>query len=267
MRRSKLELQQDSLEVLELRRLVDFTQSFRAIPRAFLNLYMSSIASRLAVYKLNTLAKRCQNAAELVDLAFDFEYNPRIRRSRVFRIKPLQVKSEVLAFCKAVQELSPRRLIEIGSAMGGTLFLLAHILKPEKIVSIDLPGGAFGGGYPSWKIPFYKSLGNKGAIKLIRADSHDKNTVFKTKSFIHGDADLLFIDGDHTYLGVKKDFQMYSPFIHKGGLIAFHDIVTHDDRTGCGVDRFWNKIKSSYKFDEIVESRNQRWAGIGLLYV
>jgi predicted O-methyltransferase YrrM len=37
--------------------------------------------------------------------------------------------------------------------------------------------------------------------------------------------DFLFIDADHSYEGVKKDFEMYSPLVRKGGIIAFHDII------------------------------------------
>jgi hypothetical protein len=34
---------------------------------------------------------------------------------------------------------------------------------------------------------------------------------------------LLFIDGDHVYEGVKKDFILWEPWVIKGGMIAFHD--------------------------------------------
>ncbi|MCS7366302.1 MAG: class I SAM-dependent methyltransferase [archaeon YNP-WB-062] len=65
--------------------------------------------------------------------------------------------------------------------------------------------------------------------------------------------DFLFIDGDHTYEGVKKDFEMYSPLVRGGGIIAFHDIVQHPPETGCEVSGFWNEIKLRYKYREIVE--------------
>lgn len=35
--------------------------------------------------------------------------------------------------------------------------------------------------------------------------------------------DLLFIDGDHSYEGVKKDFDLYSKIISEHGLILIHD--------------------------------------------
>ena len=53
--------------------------------------------------------------------------------------------------------------------------------------------------------------------------------------FIHGDSQdvsalwskpisLLFIDGDHSYEGVKKDTLSWEPFIKRGGTILYHDI-------------------------------------------
>jgi hypothetical protein len=35
--------------------------------------------------------------------------------------------------------------------------------------------------------------------------------------------DLLFIDGDHSYEGVKKDFDLYSKRLNPNGLIMVHD--------------------------------------------
>ena len=34
---------------------------------------------------------------------------------------------------------------------------------------------------------------------------------------------LLWIDGDHNYEGVKKDFLLWEPFLKNGGIICFHD--------------------------------------------
>ena len=35
--------------------------------------------------------------------------------------------------------------------------------------------------------------------------------------------DVLFIDGDHTYGGVKKDFELYSNLLSENGIIIIHD--------------------------------------------
>jgi predicted O-methyltransferase YrrM len=35
--------------------------------------------------------------------------------------------------------------------------------------------------------------------------------------------DVLFIDGDHSYEGVKKDFELYSTLMSEKGIIIIHD--------------------------------------------
>ena len=120
-----------------------------------------------------------RDIGKLVDLVFSFEYKQRIRKSWVVSLKPLQVKSEITELCRIVQESNPKIIVEIGSASGGTLFLFAHVANPERIISIDLPSGSFGGGYPFWKIPLFKSLAKKNVIQLIRGDSHREETLGK----------------------------------------------------------------------------------------
>ena len=76
--------------------------------------------------------------------------------------------------------------------------------------------------------------------------------------------DFLFIDGLHTYEGVKSDFEMYSNLVRNGGIIAFHDIVPYPE---YGINKFWNEIKNNYKNFEIVKDRNQDLGfGIGIIY-
>jgi len=58
---------------------------------------------------------------------------------------------------------------------------------------------------------------------------------------------------------------MYSPLVEKGGMIGFHDIMPHPPESGCEVNKFWDEIKGSFKYTEIVKDRTQQWAGIGVL--
>jgi predicted O-methyltransferase YrrM len=39
--------------------------------------------------------------------------------------------------------------------------------------------------------------------------------------------DLLFIDANHEFPAVMRDFQQWSPFVKRGGVIAFHDVSDH----------------------------------------
>jgi predicted O-methyltransferase YrrM len=183
-------------------------------------------------------------------------------------IMPLQVRSEILQLLNVIQLRPPKYVLEIGTSNGGTLFLLSRVAKEDAcVISIDLPFGAYGGGYPAWKRPFYKSFAQQDqTIRLIRADSHEPVTREKVAAILQTyKIDLLFIDGDHTYEGVKKDFEMYEPLVKDGGMIVLHDIVPHRQEHGCGVDRYWNEIKKKLKYQEFVENPDQRWAGLGLI--
>lgn len=229
--------------------------------------YRYIFLSRLATHKLRALSDYYSDDVKgLVDLAFSFEYKQ--LHSRI-TITPSQIKEEIYELCKLLHEITPKVMVEIGSAGCGTLFLFARVASPEIIISVDLPSGPFGGGYPAWKIPLCKSLAkNRNCIHLVRADSHDLGTLEGVKKILSdGKIDFLFIDGDHTYQGVKKDFEMYSQLVKSNGIIAFHDIVEHPPETGCEVARFWTEVKDSYKHVEIVKDWSQKWAGIGVIYM
>ncbi len=43
--------------------------------------------------------------------------------------------------------------------------------------------------------------------------------------------DLLFIDGDHSYEGVKKDFELYSTILSDNGIIIIHDTDSEYEKT------------------------------------
>ncbi|MGQ9534158.1 MAG: class I SAM-dependent methyltransferase, partial [bacterium] len=70
-------------------------------------------------------------------------------------------------------------MLELGTANGGTLFLFSRVASDDSIIiSIDLPGGAFGGGYHQWRIPLYKAFASQTQkIYLIRGDSHKYATL------------------------------------------------------------------------------------------
>lgn len=180
-------------------------------------------------------------------------------------LNPLQVRSEIIEFLKILKVKKPKVILEIGTAKGGTLFLFSKVASNDAtIISLDLPKGEFGGGYSVFKIPLYKSFSRgKQKIHLVRADSHKKETLKKIKSILgNKKIDFLFIDGDHTYEGVKKDFNMYSPLVKDSGIIAFHDIIVTEKPTE--VRKLWKEIKAKNKL-ELIESKKQDIGGIGLV--
>jgi predicted O-methyltransferase YrrM len=182
----------------------------------------------------------------------------------------MQIKEEILELLRILEKRKTKVILEIGTANGGTLFLFTRVVSEDAtIISIDLPGGKFGGGNPNWKIPRYKAFALPNQkIYLIRANSHEPDTLNTVKKILNGrKVDFLFIDGDHTYEGVKKDFEMYSSLVRKRSIIAFHDIVPGPEENVGEVPRFWQEIKMKNKYAEIVKDWNQGGYGIGIIFI
>jgi len=184
-------------------------------------------------------------------------------------LQTAQVRPEIIQLAEWVEKRRPRTVVEIGTAHGGTLFLWCRLADPQAtIVSIDLPGGIHGGGYPYWKSWIYRRFRMAGqTLRLLRGDSHRPEMLAQLKSLLPGDGkvDFLFIDGDHTYEGVKADFEMYSPLVRPGGLVVFHDICKHAEAVNCQVDRFWHEVKNERRAHEFVHNPNQGTCGIGVI--
>jgi len=200
------------------------------------------------------------DAEQLVELI----YSP--KWERFFWIK--QVKEEIRGLVEIVETLKPTVIVEVGTNMGGSLFCFTKVAQQNAlIISIDLPEGLGGGGYPLYRSDFYRSFASKNQeMFLWRLDSHQIDTLNQLKETLNGrKIDFLFLDGDHSYEGVKQDFEWYSPLVRSGGVIAFHDIKPSLPDNWIQVGRFWNEIKENYQYKEIISS-DVSWGGIGALY-
>lgn len=184
--------------------------------------------------------------------------------------KPLQKRAEFRELFLRARALRPRAVVEIGTNNGGTFFLLCRAASPDAVViSIDLPGGQFGGGYPVLRSPyFYLFASGRQRVHLIRQDSHAAATQDWVRGRLAGrPIDLLFIDGDHSYSGVKQDFETYGPLVRPGGLIALHDILPAPPEICGGVPDFWWEVAGRYHGEQIVEDPAQGKMGIGVIRV
>jgi len=154
---------------------------------------------------------------------------------------------------------------------------LAHV--EALIVSIDLPGAPNCGGQTATERRVFRSFSRQGQkMSFITRDSHLESTRRALMRVLRGrPIDLLFIDGDHSYAGVRADFELYSGLVSRSGLVAFHDILLHEDSWGpdAGVGDFWGELKRTRSHVEIVDRtgvttptlrKGEHWAwGIGVL--
>jgi cephalosporin hydroxylase len=216
-----------------------------------------------AARKLTNRVNEISDIDEAVKFVFSFRYLG-------ITIVPSQIPDEITALLRLLATTRPEVVLEIGTACGGTLFLLTWAASPSaSIISLDLPPGFFSGGYPKQKSLLYRSFArNKQNVCLIRADSHNPSTIEAVREATNGqEIDVLFIDGDHSYEGVKKDFEMYSPLVKKGGIIAFHDISPGPNAKVGGVPVLWNEIEHRYRSLRIAKDCGEEGFGIGVLFV
>jgi len=239
------------------------------ILKMILNYTYYPILVSLGLNDFKEKIKRVTNLTESINFVFTYSYGLKIRGLNL-NIRPIQIVDEIKHLMEVIEERNPKVICEIGTAAGGTLFLTTRVAQRDaKIISIDMPFGNYGYGYPPSKIPIYKSFAIENQnLFFIRADSHFSSTISKVEAIIDGlKIDYLFIDGDHSYDGVKTDFDMYSKLVKRGGIIAFHDIVPGLTSKVGGVSKFWGEIKQHYSHKEIVKDWKQGMAGIGILFI
>lgn len=160
-------------------------------------------------------------------------------------------------------------VMEIGSMYGGTLWCWLSTLSLKQLTVIDKLVETFDSRYNTQK-HCHELWGqwcryNKCAYACLEQDSA-KPSAISTAHLIASQVDILFIDGDHTYEGVKADYNNYKDLVRTGGVIIFHDIAYEKDSVYFGVKPLWEELKKEYpKYEEFVTNPAER--GIGVLYV
>lgn len=198
--------------------------------------------------------ENCKNAEDYFDFAAG-------------RFPSNQIKEEILSFLAFAAPDKPRNVCEIGTYHGGTNFLLSQVIPSVSLtIGIDLYVRNAG------QLCYFSRPDQQ--INFINGLSSAASTQDKVSRVLAGQKlDLLFIDGDHEYDGVRLDFLSYRHLVRENGIIAFHDIVSdHASRFGKktgrwagDVPRFWSKIRSLYPCHEFVADPDQDGCGIGAI--
>lgn len=165
----------------------------------------------------------------------------------------VQFPSEFTRFSEFYYSLQCKNILEVGSYLGGTFYVMCKLSHPDGLkISIDYPFYDNQAEEIAAKKVYDKMKTFAENVHILTADSHLEETKNNLFSILNNEKlDFLFIDGDHSYEGVKQDFEMYSPFVKKGGYIGFHDIndrPLHRD-LGCYVHQFWNELPNENKIE------------------
>jgi Methyltransferase domain len=164
----------------------------------------------------------------------------------------LQLPTEFVDFLRAIARLGIASAAEVGCFRGGSSYFMAAVLQRAnpgaELTLIDVSDSLVG---------FDAFAGVLNLKKAIPMSSDD----FSGQTF-----DFVFIDGDHQYKGVTRDFANLGKYARRA--VAFHDIHGHEfDGQEGGTVRAWNdvkvKLRETHTIYEFAHSAS-RALGIGL---
>lgn len=150
---------------------------------------------------------------------------------------------------------------EVGTFEGEFARCLLDALQPSTLLLIDPwegvvgSGDEHGNGYREVDMPgaygrLAATLGADPRVLLVRAYSADA-----VSSVEDGSLDAVYIDGDHSYEGVKNDLRAFWPKVRPGGIIAGHDYEMNMQRART---RYEFGVKRAV--DEFLEEKGVRLA-------
>ncbi len=141
-------------------------------------------------------------------------------------MRDLNQTEGLLDLIKELGDVSKKTMVEIGSFIGESTIMFAEHFKHVIAVDPFLPN--YDPADPTSNFNFdevFQEFKNtieekKEKVTIHRMMSDDAVKVLKDKY------DFVYIDGLHTYEGVKSDIQNYLPLVKKGGVIGGHDYGT-----------------------------------------
>jgi predicted O-methyltransferase YrrM len=156
------------------------------------------------------------------------------------------------------------QVVEVGSWMGASTCFIAGGLKgaKAKIFAVDnFQGLSTCGEDAAWYNRHFLQLGAKSTLEIFRRNFSELGLSPRAEPVVSDSLaaarqlaekraaiDFIFIDGDHSYEACKADILAWSPFVKRGGVIAFHDFGSRAD----GVTRAIFEETKAGRFAEII---------------
>lgn len=177
-----------------------------------------------------------------------------------------QNEAELRSFIELMKDYDARAYLEIGARHGDTFHeVMINLPVGSFGLAVDYPGALW--GTHKSKTPLELAcadLKQRGyQIIMILGDSTAPEIIKSIRA--NAPFDAILIDGDHTFEGVKKDWENYGEL---GRIIAFHDIVGIDQiekvhKKPVEVPLLWNEIKTTRPHIEFIADESKM--GIGCI--
>lgn len=180
----------------------------------------------------------------------------------VRRHRALQKPLELYEYVRFLRRREIARCLEIGTLWGGTFFAHCAVTAPDgHVITVDSFPRQSARAMTLRCRQLARATQN---VTCIWRDSHSESTFAEVASSLNGSSlDLLFLDGDHSSEGVVRDYEMYSPLVRAGGVIALHDVAAAE--TG-GVPALWRSLRLQHESVEFVDRRHApHGLGIGVV--
>jgi predicted O-methyltransferase YrrM len=135
--------------------------------------------------------------------------------------------------------------LEIGSAAGGSVYVLNHYLGFGRIAVVDNN----------------VHVNSKFRSKVLEGIKYEEYIGNSVGIRVEGEFDLVFIDGDHKYEGVKGDTLNFIGNLKRGGYMVFHDIAI-----GWGAQKWTEELKKGNELGlvHIIDFIGSRKLGTGV---
>lgn len=151
--------------------------------------------------------------------------------------------------------LKPERILCIGSQKGFIPAICALACQENNRGHVDfVDAGKYSHEKNDWGgIGFWKDNNPKEHFAQLKIDKYISTYVIDSNKFAqkfkNRKYDYIYIDADHSYKGVKSDFDNFWPRLTNGGIMSFHDINMKGLNHGVeyGVWKLWKEIKENSK--------------------
>lgn len=138
--------------------------------------------------------------------------------------------SEAERACLARHAAGRRRLAEVGIWHGVTTCRLRRVMAPDGVLfGVDpYPRGRL--GFSAQRVIARREVSRSpgGEVRWLRLTGEEAARHLAEAG--EPPVDFVFIDGEHSYEGLRRDWESWSGLVAPGGVVALHDSCSSAER-------------------------------------